>query len=129
MTKVYKDFILLTIRFYLIYIVVSILFPTFGVNFETELPNTMQFHPLTFLEQMLPFSLVITMLFGFLTRVSSLAILSTILFGLYNSQFGMNISDLEQPAVWVMLLGIMMVDGAGRLSLDHEFTTIFRSKK
>jgi uncharacterized membrane protein YphA (DoxX/SURF4 family) len=106
-----------------------VLFPQLGIDMESLLPTEDQFHPLTFLPQIAPAIAMFLLLSGLLTRIASVSIVFVIGHALFYSKFGLNISDLETPLVYFFLASILLVDGAGRISVDSRFTSLFNRSK
>ncbi len=115
-----KDLFLLSIRFYLTYILIIVIYPTIGVNDSELIQQGVKFNPISFVWKLAPIGLAITIFIGLATRMSSIGVMIAIAFGLVQSKFGSNIASLEMPFVWFLLSGTLLSDGAGRLSSDGK---------
>ena len=125
----FKDLILVIIRLYLTYALAIILFPHIGVDLSTVIPESGVFHPLTFLEQLAPAVILIMMSLGIMARPAALSIIGLISYSLFHAKFGVNVSDLESPLVLSLLSGIILTDGAGRVSIDGRINLLFNRNK
>lgn len=125
----FKDLLLLTIRFYLTYALAIILFPHIGVDLSTIIPESGVFQPLTFLEQLAPAVVLLMMSIGIMTRAAALAVIGLVGYSLFYTKFGINISDLESPLILSLLSGLILTDGAGRVSIDSKLNSLFSRSK
>jgi len=129
MTSPFKDLLLLTVRFYLTYALAIILFPHIGIDLSTIIPESGAFQPLTFLKQLAPIVVLVMMSIGLATRAAALAVIAAISYSLFYTKFGVNISDLESPLILSLLSGIILTDGAGRISIDSKLNSLFSRSK
>lgn len=130
MRSYFKDSLLISIRLYLAYVLFSVLFPHLGIDMTSVIPRPSdQFHPLTFIPQIAPATVMFLLFTGFLTRITACSIIFVIGYALFYGKFGLNISDLESPLVYFFLASILLADGAGRISVDSRFNSLFRRSK
>jgi hypothetical protein len=111
---------LLSIRFYLTYVLIFVVYPTIGVNGAELLQAGVKFNPISFIWELAPIGLAFTIFIGLATRASSVGVMVAVAIGLVQSKFGSEIAALEMPLVWFLLSGSLLLDGAGRLSSDGK---------